>query len=166
VTSIPTYEQVTALPTVHEHVVGPEHLDENRHMNVQHYFTFAGGALWHRHRTDLGMPDAYITERGMTTFTAEQHLRYLGESVEGDRLGVAVVLVDHGPRSLHAAALLVNHTRRQLAFVMEAVEVHVDFGTRRPVPFPDDVAARLAAAVEGDRVDWDLPLSGALGVRR
>lgn len=165
-TSIPTYEQVAALPTVHEHVVGPEHLDENRHMNIGHYFAFGGQAFWTRHQRDLGMPDAYITERGLTTFTAEQHLRYLGESVEGDRIGVSVVVVDRAPKVLHAAALMTNHTRRELSCVMEAVTVHVDFATRRPVPFPDDVAALLDAAVESDRPDWPLPLSGGLGVRR
>ncbi len=164
--TIPSYEQVAALPTVREHVVGPEHLDENRHMNIGHYFAFGGEAMWRRNGLDLGMPGSYITDRGLTTFTAEQHLRYLAESVEGDRLGVAVVIVDRSAKVMHGAALVVNHTRRALACVMEAVTVHVDFSSRRPVPFPDDVAALLDAAIEADRVDWALPLSGGLGVRR
>jgi acyl-CoA thioester hydrolase len=166
VTTIPTYEQVAALPEIHQHVVGPEHLDENQHMNIGHYFAFGGSALWARHQRDLGMPDSYITERGLTTFTAEQHLRYLGESVEGDRIGVSTVVVDRSARALHAAALVVNHTRRELSCVMEGTTVHVDFATRRPVPFPDDVAALLDAAIDGDRPDWPLPLSGGLGIRR
>ncbi len=165
-TTLPTYEQAASLPVVHEHVVGPEHLDENRHMNIAHYFTFGGAAIWDRHQRDLGMADAYITERGLTTFTAEQHLRYLGESVEGDRIGVSVVVVDRSDKVLHVAALLTNHTRRELSCVMEAVTVHVDFGTRRPVPFPDDVADLLDAAIADDRPAWELPLSGGLGVRR
>lgn len=165
-TTHPTYAQVAALPTVHEHVVGPEHLDENRHMNIGHYFTFGGHALWARHQDELGMPDTYITERGLTTFTAEQHLRYLGESLEGDRIGVSVVIVDRSEKVLHAAALMTNHTRQELSCVMEAVSVHVDFATRRPTRFPDDIAALLDAAIATDRTDWALPLSGGLGIRR
>lgn len=161
-----SYEQLATLPAIAEHTVGPEHLDVNGHMNIGHYFAFGGHAMWDRNRRDLGMPDEYISERGLTTFTAEQHLRYLGESVEGDRLDVASLVVDAGSRSMHMAALILNRTREQLSCVMEAVAVHVDYATRRPVPFPDDVAELIAKAVEQDRVDWPLPLSGAVGVRR
>lgn len=162
----PTYEQLAALPVTSEHVVGPEHLDENRHMNIGHYFSFGGHALWQRSQRDLGMPESYIAERGATTFTAEQHLRYFGESVEGDRLLVPTVIVARADKAVHFAALIVNETRAELSCVMEAVAVHVDFSTRRPASWPDDVAALLDAAIEADRQDWPLPLSGSLGVRR
>lgn len=161
-----TYEQISLLPLTAEHVVGPEHLDVNGHMNIGHYFAFGGHAMWDRNRQDLGMPDSYIAERGLTTFTAEQHLCYLAEAVAGDEIGVHTVAVDAGPKAIHMAALITNRTHGRLACVMESIAVHVDFGTRRPVPFPDDVAALIAAAIEGDCVDIELPLSGAIAIRR
>lgn len=163
--SLPRYDQITALPVTSKHVVGPEHLDVNGHMNIGHYFSFASAAMWSRNG-DLGMDGSYIPERGMTTFTAEQHLRYLGESVEGDRLSVYARVVDAGAKSLHLLAMLVNDTREQLSCLMETLTVHVDYESRRPVAFPDDVAERIATAVKNDVTPWPLPLSGSLGVRR
>ena len=164
--SSPTYDQLAALRPTSRLDVGPEHIDVNGHMNIRHYFDLGGLAIWERCRTELGMGEDYIGERGMSSFTAEQHLAYRDESREGDRLEAPVLLVDRGDKSLHVTALIVNHTRQRLACVMESVLVHVDFTTRRAVPFPDDVAALLDAAVASDRPAWDLPLSGGLGVRR
>ena len=164
--SSPAYEQIANLPLTAAHVVGPEHLDVNGHMNIGHYFAFGGRAMWERNRQDLGMSGTYIAERGLTTFTAEQHLRYLAEAVEGDEIGVHAVAVDAGSKAIHMAALITNRTRGRLACVMEAIAVHVDFHTRRPVPFPDDVAALIAAAIEAERTDFALPLSGSIAIRR
>lgn len=162
---IPTYDELVQLPAHQTHVVGEEHIDVNGHMNIAHYFGFGGHATWRRSES-LGMPASYIADRGLTTFTAEQHLRYVGESVLADAVRVTVVVVDRGDKSVHFAALVVNETRRELSCVMETVAVHVDFATRRPVPFPPDVAALLDDAVAADRTPWPLPLSGGLGVRR
>lgn len=163
--TVPTVEQVAALPLVGQHTVGPEHLDVNGHMNIGHWFAFGSRGLWDRSQADFAMPASYITDRGLTTFTAEQHLRYLAEAVEGDAIDVHVAAVARAPKALHAAALVVNRTRGRLACVMEGLLVHVDYTTRRPVPFPDDVAAAIDAAVEADRVDWELPLSGSIVIR-
>lgn len=164
--ALPTFAQVAALPVVVSHTVGAEHLDANEHMNIGHYFTWAGEALWRRHDGDFAMGPGYITDRGLTTFTVEQNIRYLAESVLGDELDVAAIVVDRGPRSVHFLSLVTNRTRGSLAAVMETLTVHVDFTTRRPTPFPDDVASALDAAIDGDRPDWPLPLSGVLGIRR
>lgn len=145
--------------------VGPEHLDQNGHMNIGHYFGFAGKAMWARQRQDLLIDEAYISTRQMTTFTGEQHIKYFAECVEGDQIDVHVVVAGRADKVIHLVALLVNRTRRQLACVVESIVVHVDFTSRRPASFPPDVAAALDAAVAADRRDWALPLSGALGIR-
>ncbi|MCK5890428.1 thioesterase family protein [Aeromicrobium sp.] len=160
-----TYEQLAALDPTSTAVVGPEHLDLNGHMNISHYYTFGGRAMWSLNETTLGMPDGYIAERGMTTFTAEQHLRFLAESHAGDELAMVARAIDRGSRALHLASVVLNTTRGQIACVTETLVVHVDFSTRRPVPFPDDVAAKIDAAL-ADSADLRLPISGALGIRR
>lgn len=164
-TALPTSDQLATLPLAAQHVVGPEHLDENGHMNISHYFVFAGKAMWNRQRREWLIDEDYIPTRGMTSFTAEQHIRYFAECVEGDAVDVRVVIVGRADKAFHMAALLVNRTKGELACVVESIAVHVDFTTRRPVPFPDDVATAMDRAIASDRRDWPLPLSGALGVR-
>jgi len=165
VTSPPTSEQLATLPLLVSRPVGREHLDQNGHMNIGHYFGFAGEAMWARQRHDLLIDETYISMRQMTTFTAEQHIRYFAECVEGNRIDVHVVVAGRAEKALHLVALLVNRTRDQLACVVESIVVHVDFTTRRAVSFPPDVAAAMDAAVVADRRDWPLPLSGALALR-
>ncbi|WP_229054449.1 thioesterase family protein [Aeromicrobium sp. Leaf350] len=160
-----TYEQLAAIDPTTTEVVGTEHLDLNKHMNISHYYAFGFGAMWSLNQTGLGMPDGYIATRGMTTFTAEQHLTFLAESSEGDHLAMIARPVDRGSRALHLATVILNTTREQIACVTESMLVHVDFSTRRPVPFPDDVAAVLDASL-AEASDLRLPLSGALGIRR
>lgn len=160
-----TYDQLASLDPTATEVVGPEHLDLNGHMNITHYYAFGFGAMWSLNQTSLGMPDGYIADRGMTTFTAEQHLTFLAESSEGDRLAMIARPIDRANRALHLATVILNTTREQIACVTESMLVHVDFSTRRPVPFPDDVAAVLDASLAAG-ADLRLPVSGALGIRR
>ncbi len=159
-----TYDQLALLEPTTTEVVGPEHLDVNGHMNIQHYYVFGSGSMWRFNQRHLGMPDSYIADRGMTTFTAEQHLRFLAESHEGDELSMVVRTIDRGARAMHLASAILNTTRGEIACVAETLLVHVDFATRRPVPFPDDIAVLIDASIAAS--DVRLPISGALGIRR
>jgi len=165
VTAPASIDQLNTLPLVAEHVVGPEHLDENGHMNISHYFVLAGEAMWTRQRRDWIIDEQYIPTRNMTAFTAEQHIKYFAECVAGDVIEVRVVAAGRAEKAFHLVALLVNRTKNVLACVVESIAVHVDFSTRRPVPFPDDVAAAIDASMAADRRDWPLPISGALAIR-
>ncbi len=160
-----TYDQLASLDPTTTEVVGPEHLDLNGHMNINHYYAFGSRSMWSLNETSLGMPDGYIADRGMTTFTAEQHLRFLAESHEGDHLSMVARAVGRGGKALHLASAILNTTRGQIACVTESLLVHVDFETRRPVSFPDDVAAQIDAALAAS-AEVRLPISGALGIRR
>ncbi len=160
-----TYEQLVALAPTTVQVVGPEHLDLNGHMNIGHYYSFASHAMWSLNQSSLGMAVGYIEAHGMTTFTAEQHLRFLAESHEGDELAIVARPVERGSRTLFTAAAILNRTRGTLACVVETMLVHVDFGTRRPTAFPDHVMATIDASI-ADAGDAAIPLSGAIGIRR
>ena len=65
--------RLSSLPVDRRHTIGPEHLDGNGHMNIIHYFRFATEAMLHRQNRDLLTGEDYISTRGMTAFTAEQH---------------------------------------------------------------------------------------------
>jgi len=58
---------------------------------------------------------------------------------------------------------LVNATRRKLAATLECINAFADLTVRRTAPWPPEVAAKLAEAVESDRkLDWAPPLSGTM----
>lgn len=165
-TSLPTLDQVLQLPAQVDRAVPPEFIDENGHMNIGRYLELGGSALWLRCQTDLGMPEDYITSRGLSTFTAEHHLRYHQELLEGERVSAHTRLVARSGRVLHAVVLILNRSRGGLACTMEATLVHMDMTARRPAPFPDDVAGLVDAGLKADDLAWPAPLSGSMGVRR
>lgn len=162
----PTYDQVVELPSQVDLTVPPEFIDENSHVNIGRYLELGGTALWQRCLHDLGMPEDYITARGLSTFTAEHHLTYLSEILEREQVSVHVRLVDRSDKVLHALSLIVNRTQRRLACVMETTVVHVDMTTRRPAPFPDDVAELIDAGLKRDDLAWPAPVTGSMGIRR
>ena len=163
----PTAEQVLQLRAVTEREVPPEFLDENLHMNIEHYLTLGARAVGGR-CDELGLGNqAYIDELGLTVFTAEHHLRYYAEMRLGQELSVHVRLLERSAKALHAMAFLVNRSNDELAFTLEVTLVHVGMDTRRPVDFPADIADRLDAAVkEHSELSWPAPVCGVMGVRR
>ncbi|MET0766818.1 MAG: thioesterase family protein [Aeromicrobium sp.] len=164
--SLPTYQQVVELPAQIERVVPPEFIDENGHMNIGRYFQLGGEALWTRCVGDLGMDDDYISDRGMSTFTAEHHIQYFSELLEGDAVSSRVRLLARSDKVLHALTMIVDETRHRLACVVETTIVHIDMTTRRPVAFPDDIAALVDTALKADDLDWPAPVCGSMGIRR
>jgi acyl-CoA thioester hydrolase len=163
---VPSYEQVDQLPRHLQRTVPAEFIDENGHMNIGRYLELGGMALWLRCQHELGMPKEYIEQRGLSTFTAEHHLTYHSELLEGDEVSVRVRLVARSAKVLHAVCLIVDETNRRLACTMETTAVHIDMDERRPVDFPDDVAALIDAGIAADERPWPAPLCGAMGVRR
>jgi acyl-CoA thioester hydrolase len=164
--TVPTYEQVDQLPRHLELTVPAEYIDENGHMNIGRYLELGGKTLWRRCQRELGMPEDYIERRGFSTFTAEHHLTYHAELLEGQDVSVRVRLVDRSSKVLHAVCLIVDETNQRLACTMETTAVHVDMAARRPVDFPDDVVALIDAGLAADERPWPAPLCGAMGVRR
>lgn len=162
----PTYDQITELPTQTAMAVPPSFIDENSHMNIGRYLELGGEGMWRRCQGDLGMPPTYIAERGFSTFTAEHHIQYFAEVLEGEEVSVHVRLIGRSDKVLHMAALIANRTQQQFSCMVEATIVHIDMRTRRPTPFPDDVADLIDTAIKSDDRDWALPLSGSMGVRR
>jgi len=166
-TTPPTVDEVLQLPSMTEQEVPPEFLDENLHMNIQHYLTLGARAVGIR-CDELGLGNqSYIDERRLTIFTAEQHLHYYAEMRLGQKLSVHVRLLERSAKALHAMAFLLNRSNDELAFTLEVTLVHVGMDSRRPVDFPADIAASVDAAI-GEEADlsWPAPVCGVMGVRR
>lgn len=143
-----------------------EFLDENDHMNIGRYLEASAAAVWLRY-TEIGMGQPYIDERQLSTFTAEHHLRYYSELRLGDEFSVHVRPLERSAKAIHNIVFLLDRTRERLSFTHEDLLVSVDMVTRRPVDFPEDIAAsldRVIAEVSG--LSWAAPVSGAMGIRK
>ncbi|MFC0531431.1 thioesterase family protein [Phytohabitans kaempferiae] len=163
--TLPGYDEITELPAQVTGRVGPEHLDQNGHMNIRHYFGLGDQTLLTRFE-ELGFGDGYLERTGFTTFTAEHHLRYFDELRPGSEFSTHTRLLARSAKSLHVIVLLTNRSARTLAFTFEAMILHIDIAQRRTALFPDEVATALDAAIARDNsVDWTAPLGGAMAIR-
>lgn len=143
----------------------PTFIDENGHMNIGDYFRLTTHSLWDDTQA-AGFTESYLTERHMSLFTVEQHIRYLGEMRLGQPFTVHNRFIARSARAVHAMAFLLDQDKRQLACTMEATWVHVDMRTRRSADMPDDLAAGLdELVVRAAKLDWSAPLNDAMGVR-
>jgi acyl-CoA thioester hydrolase len=159
---LPSLEQVRALPCYLRRVVPEAYLDQNGHMNIQHYmglYDEAGVPFLE----GLGIDAAYVAERRLGVFDLETHLSYLAECHAGDRVAVHGRLLGRSAKRIHAVWFLVNETRGELSNIYEFVTSHADLEARRTAPFPDDVAARLDALLEGQAdLTWPAPVCGVM----
>lgn len=153
--SLPVIAQIHELAAVREGVVEPDHIDLNGHMNASHilteHVTSMRAAL-----AGVGVGPQYVRTRGMGTFAAEQHLRYLNELRLGTRFSVRVRFLARADKALHAASYLVDESAGRVANVMETIVIHIDQSTRRATTIPDDLRSRLDAQI-GASLSWEHP---------
>ncbi len=163
--ALPTFDQVSALPAAREGHVEDTFIDENGHMNIGDYFRLTSHALWDDTR-DAGVSDTYIDDRGLSLFTVEQHIRYLGEMRLGDRFTVHNRFLARSGKVVHAMAFLLDQEKQRLACTMEVSWVHVDMTSRSAVDLPDDIADGIDTLIKQSAdLPWEPPVSGVMGVR-
>lgn len=159
----PTIDQVRTLPAYFEMTVPEDYIDENGHMNITRYFDLAARAPWQR-VGELGVDAAYLTERGLSFFTVEHHIRYLGELRLGEPLSVRPAFVGRTGKALHGISFVVDEGRGEVACTMEVLYVHVSLASRRAVAMPDEVAAALDDEIA--RRQWAAASATGLVLRR
>ena len=163
---IPTVEQIEALPMFYQSTVPAEYEDANGHLNISGYLVIHNEASW-PFMASLGMDRAYVEERRRSIFDLEHHLRYLWEMVTGSPFRVHGSVVARNEKLLHSMFFLVDDATGRLSNTFEFVSAHVSLESRRSEPFPSEVAAAIDRQVALSRsLDWPLPLSGALGLKR
>lgn len=164
-TILPTFAEVSQLPAQLDAAVGAEHIDANGHMNIRHFMEFNARGTW-RIVEDIGITDEYRSGRGFGMFTAEHHLKYYSELREGAPLSVHVRVLARGAHSIHLMGFLLDVAGQRLANTLEVIAVHVNLGTRRPAPIPDDIATLLDRQIHASReLDWDPSTCGIMGIR-
>lgn len=159
----PTADQVRSLPVFFDQAVVEENVDTNGHMNINDYFRLATWAPWQR-LIDLGVDDSYIHGRGLSFFTVEHQIRYLGEMRLGERFSVHVGFAGRTDKAVHAVAYVLDRERDRLSCVLEVVFVHVSMDARRAVVIPEDIGTALDAEIAAH--PWVADAADRLSLRR
>ncbi|MEU3019233.1 thioesterase family protein [Nocardiopsis sp. NPDC007018] len=128
----------------------PEWIDYNGHLSEAYYvllFGFATDALMDR----VGLGAAYRDASGCSLYTVEAHVRYLLEVGADAEVRVRTRVVGPEPGRPVGRKVRICHemlVAGALVATEELMALHVDQERGRAVPFPEEVAARLAALAE------------------
>jgi len=161
--ALPTTSQLRTLPSYFEQTVPEEFIDDNGHMNIGDYFRLGAWAPWKR-LTELGLGERYIPERGLSFFTVEHHIRYVGELLLGERFCVRTGFAGRTAKAVHGVSFIVDEERGRIACVLEVMYVHVSMQTRRAVAIPDDIADLLDTEIGTH--SWVTEAATGLSLRR
>jgi acyl-CoA thioester hydrolase len=125
---------------LHETAVAAEWADYNGHMTESAYLLVVGDGADAFFRY-IGVDDDYRAA-GRSLFTAETHLRHLGQARTGDRLRLSLHVLGVDAKRLHIAQEISSDSGGVLA-TAEQLLLHVDLAAGRATPFPAKIAARL-----------------------
>ena len=123
--------------------VEPAWIDYNGHMNMAYYHVLFDRAVDEAYEL-LGIGPAYLQQRRHSTFAAEVHVRYLRELHAGDPVRVTFQLLGHDAKRMHFFEQLFHAQEGWMAATSENMGLHIDMNARKTVPFPADIAARIA----------------------
>lgn len=129
--------------------IDPAWIDFNNHMNMGYYtvlFDRAADPVF----AELGFGPDYVASRGLTTYAAEFHLRYLRELKLGDRVRASFRILAYDEKRIHSFQELI-HEDGWLAATGEGMTLHVDLSGPKVVPMPADIFANVAAMAAGDK---------------
>jgi acyl-CoA thioester hydrolase len=122
--------------------VDPAWIDYNGHLNMAYYNVLFDRAVDEAYEL-LGCGLAYLEETKHSTFTAEAHVRYLRELHAGDPVRVTFQLLDFDSKRMHYFEQLFHAEEAWLSATSENMVLHVDMTTKKTVPFPAAITARL-----------------------
>lgn len=163
--ALPSYEQVLELEELLSGEVSPDFIDVNGHMNIRHYLDYGATSADVVIRR-AGIDDDYRAQRRMGVFTAEHHIRYFNEMHEKGNFSVHTLFLGRSNKAGHLLAFILDRDREVLTCTVEIILVHVGMDTRRPLDFPEDIAAAIDEWVDAAaKISWPIPLSGAMGLR-
>ena len=123
--------------------VEPGWIDYNGHLNMAYYNVLFDRAVDEAFEL-LGCGLDYVRMRRHSCFTAEVHVRYLRELRAGDPVRVTFQLLDYDAKRMHYFEQLFHAAEGWVSATSENMSLHVDMAAGKTMPFPHDVAARLA----------------------
>jgi len=122
--------------------IEPSWIDYNGHMNMAYYHVLFDRAADEAFEL-VGLGPDYRSDRKASYFAAEVHTLYRRELRLGDPVRVTVQLLDFDDKRLHSYLEIRHATEGWVAATSENLSLHVDVGTRKVTPFPDDILTNL-----------------------
>jgi acyl-CoA thioester hydrolase len=130
---------------IYSTAVAPEWIDYNRHLRDGYYsviMSLACDALMDH----LGLDAAYRARTGCTLFSLEEHLHFLHEVKDSDRLDLNVRLLGADRKRMHAAFDFYCARYPDPVATGELMLLHVHQGeTTGAAPFPPTIMAAIEA---------------------
>ena len=122
--------------------VRAEWTDYNGHMNLA-YFVLVFDLATDGFYAGFGLGEEYCRRTNHSTFAVESHTAYLAEVLADTTVRCTTQLLGFDEKRMHYFHRMYREVDGVLAATMELMAVHVDLGTRRVGPMPDDVQDRL-----------------------
>ena len=139
--------------------VKDEWIDYNGHFNMAYYSVLfdqcCDEALQH-----VGLGPDYLEQHNCSYFTLEAQVNYLRELKAGDRVEMTLQLYDFDAKRIHFFLHMYHAEQGWLAATMESLCLHVDMGTRKSAPWPDNIRKQISTLYEAHK---DLPTPDQLG---
>lgn len=144
------------------HLISPtvprEWVDYNGHMSESCYLLAFGDQSDAFFRM-IGIDEAYRAG-GHSLFTVQTMIFNLAEAHLGDRLDLALQLIDADEKRLHIFHMMHNAETGDLLATGEQMLVHVDMAAGRSAPMPSDIYSRVLAVLAAHA---DLPRPAQAG---
>ena len=144
-------------------IVTQEMCDHNGHMNVNYYYQLFDSTYTSFYIDELGFDEAYM-ERGFSTFTLEDSIRYLKEFRLNDVVYPSFQLYKANKKLLHFIGILQNKDN-EVAAIFETVLGHIDLNKRKIVNFSDQMIENLLKVSSEQRKISELPFSVKLHIK-
>ena len=144
-------------------IVTKEMCDHNGHMNVNYYYQLFDSTYTSFYIDELGFDEAYM-ERGFSTFTLEDSIRYLKEFRLNDVVYPSFQLYKANKKLLHFIGILQNKDN-EVAAIFETVLGHIDLNKRKIVNFSDQMIENLLKVSSEQRKTSELPFEVKLHIK-
>ncbi len=144
-------------------IVTEEMCDHNGHMNVNYYYQLFDSTYTSFYIDELGFDEAYM-ERGFSTFTLEDSIRYLKEFRLNDIVYPSFQLYKANKKLLHFIGILQNKDD-EVAAIFETVLGHIDLNKRKIVNFSNQMIENLLKVSSEQRKISELPFKVKLHIK-
>ena len=144
-------------------IVTKEMCDHNGHMNVNYYYQLFDSTYTSFYIDELGFDEAYM-ERGFSTFTLEDSIRYLKEFRLNDVVYPSFQLYKANKKLLHFIGILQNKDD-EVAAIFETVLGHIDLNKRKIVNFSEQMIENLLKVSNEQRKIAELPFEVKLHIK-
>jgi len=142
--------------------VEPDWVDHNGHMGIRSYTLVFDRAVTTFYR-DLRLGRDILKSLGGSIFALQETAWFKREVMLGDPLLVTSQLIDHDHNKLVTFHTLHQTRDDYVAAMYEIIEIHIDMTTRKPSPFPAEVADRLTA-VQRVHAELEIPALSGRGI--